>query len=139
MGEDIFRKKSLDRIKSPDQLNDYLRVANPGVWLLLVAAVVLLVGAIVWGTTAKLETGISASAVCENGIVTCYVQADDITKIGAGMTVRIGDREGTVSSVGAMDLSTALCPVAVSINVPDGSYVASIITESVSPMSFLMN
>ena len=139
MENELFRKKSLDKVKSPDQLNDYLRVANPGVWLLLVAVAVLLVGAIVWGTTAKLETGISASAVCENGIVTCYVQADDIARIGAGMTVRIGAEEGTVSSVGAMDLSTALCPVAVSIDIPDGSYAASIITESVSPMSFLMN
>lgn len=139
MEKEIFRKKSLDKIQSPDQLNDYLRVANPGVWLILAAAVILLLGAIVWGTTAKLETGISASAVCENGVATCYVQANDAAKIGAGMTVRIGSAEGSVRSVGSMDLATSLCPVAVSIDIPDGSYSASIITESISPMSFLMN
>lgn len=30
MSDQIFRKKSLDRISSPEQLNDYIRVANPG-------------------------------------------------------------------------------------------------------------
>ena len=139
MENELFRKKSLDKIKSPDQLNDYLRVVNPGVWLLLAAVVILLVGAIIWGTTAKLETGITASAVCENGVAVCYVQAGDVSAISEGMTVRIGSVEGKVVSVGSMDLSTALCPVSVSISIPDGSYSASIITESISPMSFLMN
>mgnify|MGYP007122110349 CR=1 FL=1 len=40
----IFRKKSLDRIESPEQLNDYIRVTSPGIWIFLAAAIVLLVG-----------------------------------------------------------------------------------------------
>ena len=35
----IFRQKALDRINSPEQLTDYLRVTNPGIWLVLIAAV----------------------------------------------------------------------------------------------------
>ncbi len=38
----FFRKKSLDRISSPEQLTDYLRVTNPGIWIFLAAVVVLL-------------------------------------------------------------------------------------------------
>ena len=38
MSDQIFRKKSLDRISSPEQLNDYIRVANPGIWMILAAA-----------------------------------------------------------------------------------------------------
>ena len=30
MEEQIFRKKSLDRLSSPEQLNDYLHVTSPG-------------------------------------------------------------------------------------------------------------
>ena len=37
MSDQIFRKKSLDRISSPEQLNDYIRVANPGIWMILAA------------------------------------------------------------------------------------------------------
>ena len=39
MSDQIFRKKSLDRISSPEQLNDYIRVANPGIWMILAAVI----------------------------------------------------------------------------------------------------
>ena len=41
MSDQIFRKKSLDRISSPEQLNDYIRVANPGIWMILAAVIIL--------------------------------------------------------------------------------------------------
>ncbi len=44
MSDQIFRKKSLDRISSPEQLNDYIRVANPGIWMILAAVIILLAG-----------------------------------------------------------------------------------------------
>lgn len=31
----IFRQKSIERVSSPEQLNDYIRVATPGVRLVL--------------------------------------------------------------------------------------------------------
>ena len=47
MNENLFRKKSVDRVSSPEQLNDYIRVANPSVWMVLAAVVILLAGVIV--------------------------------------------------------------------------------------------
>ena len=32
----------MDRLKSPEELNDYIRVANPSVWLLLGAVILVL-------------------------------------------------------------------------------------------------
>ena len=40
----FFRQKTLNRISSPEQLTDYLRVTNPGIWIFLAAVVVLLAG-----------------------------------------------------------------------------------------------
>lgn len=37
-----FRQESLDRAKSPEQLDDYIRVSNPGVWMVLGAVQILL-------------------------------------------------------------------------------------------------
>ncbi len=34
MEDPIFRKKSLDKLSSPEQLNDYIKVTNPGVWII---------------------------------------------------------------------------------------------------------
>ena len=49
MSDQIFRKKSLDRISSPEQLNDYIRVANPGIWMIRAAVIIVLGGVCGWG------------------------------------------------------------------------------------------
>ena len=54
----IFRKSSLDRISSPEKLNDYIKVSNPSVWIILGAVAVLLVAVIIWGATYELPEGI---------------------------------------------------------------------------------
>ena len=43
----LFRKETLDRISSPEQLTDYLRVTNPGIWVVLAAVILLLAGILV--------------------------------------------------------------------------------------------
>ena len=44
----IFREKSMDRVTSPEALNDYIRVTTPSVWIVLAALVTLLAGMIIW-------------------------------------------------------------------------------------------
>ena len=44
MDHSVFRQKSMERITSPEQMNDYIRVSNPSVWMLLAAVIVLLIG-----------------------------------------------------------------------------------------------
>ena len=44
----IFREKSMERVSSPEALNDYIRVTTPSVWIVLAAAVLLLVGMLCW-------------------------------------------------------------------------------------------
>ena len=43
--ETVFRDKSIERISSPDQLNDYVKLSDPGIWFVLAAIVVILTGA----------------------------------------------------------------------------------------------
>ena len=47
MENQIFRQKSVERISSPEQLQDYMRVTTPGVWMVLLAVILLLAGVIV--------------------------------------------------------------------------------------------
>ena len=58
MDNQLFRKKSLDKVSSPEQLNDYIRVSNPGVWIALSAVIVLLFGVCIWGIFGRLENEI---------------------------------------------------------------------------------
>ena len=39
MKDNIFRKSSIDRVNSPEQLDQYIRVASPGIWLVLTGIV----------------------------------------------------------------------------------------------------
>ena len=70
MNESLFRKKSIKKISSPEQLDDYIRVSNPGVWMLLSCVIILLIGMCVWGIFGKLETSVSTVAICNNGKTT---------------------------------------------------------------------
>jgi hypothetical protein len=53
---ELFRKKSLERISSPEQLDDYIKVTSIPVWIILLGIVVLLAGMLVWGTFGTVET-----------------------------------------------------------------------------------
>lgn len=55
MNDEIFRKESIDRVNSPEQLNDYIRCVRPSVWVALGAIAVLLAGVIVWGVFGQID------------------------------------------------------------------------------------
>ncbi len=51
----IFREKSIERVSSPEELNDYIRVTSPSVWLVLAAIIVLLAGMLVWSVLGTVD------------------------------------------------------------------------------------
>jgi hypothetical protein len=60
----IFRKKSIERVTSPEQLNDYIKVTTPSVWLILIAMLLLIVGMLVWAVFGKIQIN-SSNGVSE--------------------------------------------------------------------------
>lgn len=54
--ENIFREKSLEKISSPDQMDDYIKVLTPSVWIALLALVILLAGILAWCIFGTVET-----------------------------------------------------------------------------------
>lgn len=130
MNEHIFRKKSLERIKSPEDLDDYVRIAGPGVWLLLGAVVLLLIGALIWGICGRVETSYEASASVKDGAAVVTV-AGEIPALNDGSFVRIEGNEYPASEKdGVLSCVTAL---------PDGEYASTLVTESTKPISFIWN
>lgn len=157
-GSQLFRKKSLDRISSPEELNDYIRVANPGVWLVLIGIVVLLGGMFAWAMFGKLDTTVNAVCVTEDERTTCYVSEDHIGKLKKGMKVILSD--GTECSIQgfAHEAVTAenalseynlyvsgfaaedwLHPMKLDRTLLDGVEQVKIVVDSVSPISFIVS
>lgn len=56
MNKSIFRKKSLERISSPEEIDDYMKVTSPSMWLVLGAILLLLAALIFWSITARIES-----------------------------------------------------------------------------------
>ena len=48
MNNDLFRKNAVDRVTSPDQLNDTIRVVPTGIWLVLAAVALALAGMVLF-------------------------------------------------------------------------------------------
>ena len=153
----LFRKKSMDRISSPEQLNDYIRVSTPSVWLLLAAIVILLVGVCVWGVFGHMDTTLPVVIRAGDGQAIAYVRQADAEKVAPGMEVTIGDREGKVVSigtepvqvddtfteymrhVGGLQSGEWVYAVTLELDCPGGVHEGKIVIDSVSPMSFVLN
>jgi hypothetical protein len=48
MKQDLFRKESVDKIASPQELNTYVKVLNPRVWLILAGITVSIAGLVIF-------------------------------------------------------------------------------------------
>lgn len=55
MEQTVFRKKSLERISAPEQSDTCNRIAEPGLWLLILAVVLLMIALLIWGIVVQSE------------------------------------------------------------------------------------
>lgn len=157
MDNSIFRKKSIERISSPEQLGDYIRVSNPSVWIILGAIIVLLAGACVWGIFGTIETRVSAPVVSDGESIILYLDEEEIKTVSVGMEAVVEDKGYKIISIsqrpvqigrgfdpyvlhiGGFTEGQWIYQAAVSGDIPAGIYESSIVTERISPMSFVIN
>ena len=63
LGNKVFRKVSLDRLSSPEQLDQMIRVTSPLGWTALLAIGLLLAGLLAWGVTGSIPTTINGGGI----------------------------------------------------------------------------
>ncbi len=86
----IFTKESTERIMSPDDLDKFVRVTNPSVWLGLCACIALLAGLLVWGLFGSVTTTMDVTGVYIDddkdgeGSIQCFLSAADVAKVHEG-------------------------------------------------------
>jgi hypothetical protein len=159
MKNSLFRKKNIDRISSPEQLNDRLRVANPGVWLLLAGILLVLAGICVWGIFGRLNTLLPVGAMTNQGKTICYVKEESRNRIALDMEVTSESRTTFVVDISLQPVQVDsefpeyLCHVG---NLSQGEWVyavtlkeaigedgsifsANIVIESIAPARFVVN
>ena len=149
MDSKLFRKESLERISSPEALHDYMRVTSPKPWMVLAAVLFLAVGFVFYASTAAMEETLPVQvevAVYNEGgetwsLVTAELLAENKPLVQPGMLVRFAGKKGKVQSVYetknvvGMLIKTDQEPV----GLPDGTYDGELVTESTSPLGFLVH
>lgn len=81
MNNSVFRQSSIDRVQSPEQLNDYIKVSNPSAWIIMIAAIILLVSVLVWSVFGTLEMNKSVTSMDKNGDIVVTMVTEEIHPI----------------------------------------------------------
>ena len=149
------------RLSSPDQLNEYIRVARPSVWIVLGATAILIVCALIWGFNAKLDRVVNGSGFVQGGTAVICLSEDLVAQVSKGMRAKFSGEvsEGTVSYVSGEGISREEAVKRLGGNpayaallgdksyvvlvdaegIPDGVYDVSIVISAVRPLSFVLN
>jgi len=152
----IFREKSLQRVSSPEDLDKYIKTTTPSLWLLLASIVVLLVGVIAWGVLGKIEVKNDVGVSVNGGKGVSYIQEASYDKISDKTFIKCEDKEYKIDKVeGPYEFDeTSDAYLAHGANLVDGDwyYIAkyntdlqngdfkgSVVFETISPISFIIN
>lgn len=154
---EIFRKKAIERVSSPEKLNDYIHVTSPSIWLALAGIICILVGALVWSAFGNIYTTVNGAGVVSDGNLSIYVKVSDRPSVKEGMDITVNGHKTVVreisaepmqvsEEVGEYVLETAglksgdwTYKVEADTDLPDGIYEASITVESIHPIKFVIN
>ena len=111
----LFRKSTLERVSSPEQLNEYIKVNNPSLILMLVGLFVIVISGFIWMFSGGIPETVNLNGVIieEPGRpqeVCCYVPISTSKRLKEGMDVQIspdyagmeeyGYDNGKITSVG---------------------------------------
>ena len=121
MSRQVFRKVALDRLSSPEQLDQLVKITTPSGWLALAALIILLVMLLVWAVFGTVPSQVSGPAILiQTGDdvrleAVMYVPLADGNKLAPGMNVQVtpsmvrqeeyGFMLGRVVSVGTFPLT----------------------------------
>jgi biotin carboxyl carrier protein len=81
----IFRKAALERLSSPERLDELMQVTRPRAWLALIAVAIVVAAAVAWSVVGELST---------------RVVGEGILLRGGGPTVVVTRAAGTVTTLG---------------------------------------
>ena len=154
----LFREKSLEAVESPESLNDYLRVTSPGVWLILAAIVVILLGVIFWSVFGSINTTAHFAVMSSEGKAVCLVPYDQLEKVikqntvtvdGQAYTMKLDQKSEAmiitesanpyIRVAGKLNIGDVVVQVPVEGELADGVYTGEVQTEKLKPMSLLLN
>lgn len=158
----LFRKKVIDRVSTPEELDHYLQVTSPGIWIALIAVVVFLVGVLGWAVFGHIQKTVNVAVVRMDGNYVCLLTAETKRLVNEDSKVVIGERTFdliptdldpiVLGTKGGVDLNVKLSlglkngdilyPVMIDgepDDIPTSTYIGKFLLELVKPISLIIN
>ena len=104
-GSKIFNQKAVEKLRNPDDLDKYVRLTNPSVWVVLAACVALLLGLLAWGFWGTVVTSVNTKGVVLEDKAICFLSADTAPDVEVGDTANVDGKQMKVAEVQAVPLS----------------------------------
>lgn len=101
----IFNQRAAEKLRSPDDLDKYVRITSPSKWAVVAACAALLLGLLAWGVFGAVSTSVVATGTCVDGRAVCFLAAEDAAKVDAGDAANVGGVQMTVAEVAKVPLS----------------------------------
>jgi len=92
----MFRPEAKVSISSPEQLDSYIKVANPSLWVTLAAVVLFLIVVIVWSFTGTLIRTVDCEGIVRDGAVDVFISSSERDLFYVGQSATVLDQEGAV-------------------------------------------
>lgn len=106
-GSFIFNKQAREKLRSPDDLDKYIRVTRPSTWAVLLAFALLLAGVLAWGVFGTVSTSVTGTGVVIDGVALCYLPSDEAARLHVGDAALVGGRKLNVADVARLPSSRA--------------------------------
>ena len=138
MSSNIEQGTNAQTISSPEQLNDYLKVTNPKIWMLLVAVVLLVGGLLLWSGFTTMESYATGTARAVGGeLAVTFDDPNKALKVQPGMEMQVGDVKTEVLTVGFDENGNLVASA--QAHIPDGSYAVRVGYKTEQVLSMLLN
>lgn len=158
MKKSIFREKSIERISSPEQFDEYVKVSNPSIWVLMFSIIILLAGFMCWSVFGRLESTVTTAVVFQGEDIFCYVDEEKIEDVSVGDEVFVNGKSFKIKEIyeTPVYINASINATIVHIldadsdvwvgkcilegeKLPDGTYSSEIIIDSIAPITFVTN
>ena len=104
----IFRQSAMSRIANADDLDQYIKVTNPSAWAVLLAALLLVGGLIIWSATAVIPLTVRVTGVAQDGLVHCWVDEGTAERVREkGAKASVNNTKATSVEIESTPLSDA--------------------------------
>ena len=152
-------KKEQPVHRSPDQFSGQIKILSPGIWILVIALVVLFAGGFLYARYGKVNLELPVCAYVEDGKAELFIRDEYFSDIKLGQKVIFNDWYGT-STLTSFSTNPVMIPGRISdeymrygnyhvgeivyiftakTDIPNGAYYANIVTGSVHPLSLLFD